>query len=382
MTQIEPEWERQPGGLYLALTPFDKFNHHHQDAAKSVLQSVIQKIAEVHDASYDKAGLRRNMIALKIGDITLDFYMAKWEVCSDQPICLGAAISWNTYGIDKNGQIKKAFYTEDVSTLMDGIRELIHKKPDGKDFPDEGIAEAFERLTIQNLRSRQGVHFKYGEVSPGNLKMRRALEKKGGVFGDEAESAVMELEQFPNNLMDRFPMNVEIDKTGLASTPNNFVTRLSDGIIDIRFVATKGQATAAGKPRVDLRPWHNGQLPNPEVLNCALASSLRTIHHEVLDRGWGSQIAAPLPSILIPLQAMRPEVYTALCKACGQTLTANPESRASTFLSPVPGAHVFVFNDKRMLDALTNLGARPRLFGNRPMMPGVNDLGSLSKLVV
>lgn len=375
MTQTGPEWEEQPGGLYLALNPFDPLNPRHQETAKSVLQSVIQKIANVHDASYDKAGLRRNMIALKMGDITVDFYMAKWEVCSDHAVCLGAAISWNTYGIDKHGQLKKGFYTEDVCMFTDAIRELIRQQPNGKDFPDEGLAEVFERLTIQTLRSRKGVHFKYGEVSPGNIRMRRALEKKGGVFGDEGASGVLEFEQFPNNLMDWLPMNVEVDRTNLASTPNDFVTRLSDGIIDIRFVATKGQATAAGRPRIDMRPWHNGHLPNPEILDCALASSIRTIHHKVLDRGWGNSIETPLPSPIIPLQAMRPEMYAALCKACGQDLTASSEMRPSTFLSPAPDAHVFVINDKDILDSLIRLGARPRLFGSRPMMPGVNEIG-------
>lgn len=57
-----------------------------------------------------------------------------------------------------------------------------------------------------------------------------------------------------------------------------------------------------------------------------------------------------------------------------KNLTAKHEAQHSTFLSPAHGAHVFVINDKDILDSLIALGARPRLFGNRPMMPGVNNL--------
>lgn len=379
---MNPNGKDSPEAFTSALTPFDKFNPYHQEAAKSVLESIIKKVADVHGASFNKSGLRRNMMALNAGDITIAFYRAKWELCNPKEVCIGGAISWGTYGIDQRGQARRGLHTEDVSMFMDKVRELIRLCPDGKGFPDEGLAGAFERLTIQKLRSQKDIHFKYGEVSPDNIKMRRPLEKNGGIFGNEGESAVLEFLRFPNNLMDRLPMPVEVDHMDRASTPSNFVTRLSDGIHDIRFVATKGQATAAGKARVDLRPWHNGHLPNPDILDCVLASSLLAIKRKAEKLKWGNPSGSIISSPSIPLQALRPEVFAALCNACGNDLTSSPDIRPITVDRPMPEAHAFVFNDGPMLNALMALGAKPRLFGGKCMMPGVNNFGVPLNLVM
>ena len=41
---------------------------------------------------------------------------------------------------------------------------------------------------------------------------------------------------------------------------------------------------------------------------------------------------------------------------------------------PVPDNHVHIQNDQPMLNAFTTIGAEPRLFGNKSMIPGVNVL--------
>ena len=377
MTGLE-HWHEQAGGLYLAVAPFDKGNPDHQAAVADVMRASIQTIAQVHGASFNAKGFRNTMQALYRGDLEADLYMAKWEICQPQtkPIYLGAALKWKAAGFDGLGNIHGGIYDEDICILMPKLRQLVREKPKDKEFPERSLAECFDQIKLQNLLLHDDMRFRFGEVDPDNTTMMRSLNGNGAIIGSPENSAVLELAQFPNNLLDRFPMNVEVGNAGLASTPNNFVTRLSDGIHDIRFIATKGQATAKGKPRADLRPWHNGNLPNPEILDCALASSLRAIHNEVLNLGWGRSLEPQPPSPIIPLQALRPEVFRALCAACGNDLAASPEARPNTFIPPAPEAHIFVINDRPMLDALTALGARPRLFGNKPMMPGVNVIGA------
>ncbi|MCL2468799.1 MAG: hypothetical protein FWF24_01000 [Alphaproteobacteria bacterium] len=73
---------------------------------------------------------------------------------------------------------------------------------------------------------------------------------------------------------------------------------------------------------------------------------------------------------------------TKVSAACGNDLTASPEARPSTFIPPVPEAHIFIINDRPMLDALATLGARLRIFGNKPMMPGVNVIGGLKNMKI
>ena len=376
-------WEEQPGGLWLKVSPFDKRNPEHRHSAAGVMQASVQTVAKVHGAAYSERSFRANMKALNAGNIKVVFFLAKWEICAPKPIILGAALNWNTVGIDPHGQTGRAVYTEDLCLLNDPLRQLIRERPKGKEFPEMSLAECFERLSIKNLIESKGAVYKYGEVNPDNKRMIEPLENTGGFFGKGSDSAVLEIERLPNNLLDKFPMIVTAgeDEYGLEDE-NTFIARWAEGLSDIRFIVTKGQATALGKPRVDIRPWHNGILPKQPVLECVLSSALLAIKQEVERQEWGEEQDQGFPSPNIPLMADRPEIYTALYEACGDELFINVADRPGTFDKPMPDAHIYIINDQRMLDAFMTIGTKLRLFGGKPTVPGVNIIRKDTKLVV
>jgi hypothetical protein len=149
--------------------------------------------------------------------------------------------------------------------------------------------------------------------------------------------------------------------------------RWHDGQNDFRLIVTKGQATALGHARADIIPWHNGRLPPQEILECVMAASLRAIKHEVETvRQWGARPGQGIPGPNIRLLAEKSEIFVDLVHACGNELNLNAADRAGTFDKPMPDAHIFVINDQRVLDGFEALGAERRLFGGKPMIPGVN----------
>lgn len=375
MTNID-RWEQQPGGLYLAVPRFDKSNPEHCDAAASVMRHVVQTVAQTHGSAMNEAGFRNNMRALYGGDIKLDLYLAKWELCEPKPILLGGALSWNTVGINNEGRVSRATYTEDVCIPTRQIRQLIQSKPADKEFPKEGLAAALERISLQNMLQREGMFFRYGEVSHENTKMMKTLGGNGAAIGTGAGSAVLEFKELPNDLMARWPMDVKVvplKKDGIHD-PNNFLVRWKEGSHDIRFIATKGRATAVGEPRADIRPWHNGNLPEQSTLENVIAAALLAIKYEALDRKWGDQRPQQvMTSPAIPLLGIKSDIYTSLYAACGQEILPDATNRR-TALKPMSDNHVHIQNDQPVLDAFTSIGAEPRLFGSKPMIPGVNTL--------
>jgi len=377
-------WEQQAGGLFLAVSPFKKENPEHRDAASSIMRASVRTIAQIHGAEFSNRAFHNNLQALYNGDIRLDFYIAKWEVTEHKPpIYLGAALSWDTIGLDQDGTPRRALYTEDVCLLNGQMRELIRDKPAGKAYPEESLAESLERISLQSL-AKQGMTFKYGEVNPDNARMMRAMLNNGGMFGNEIESAVLEFQKLPSGLIDRFPMDVKIvglRKDGEIDN-NNYIARWRHGQHDIRFIVTRGQATATGRHRVDIRPWHNGVLPSPEIMECVVAAALRTIKHEVeVERKWGRQYNAPV-SPAVPLLAPAGEICRSIYADAGEELLTVSANKPKSFDLSMPDAHVQIINDKLMLDAFMDVGAVPRLFGRRPMMPGANVLNRVIGMII
>ena len=367
-------WEQQPGGLYLAVPRFDKNNPEHRDAAASVMRHVVQTVAQTHGAAVNEAGFRDNMRALYGGDIKLDLYLAKWELCEPKPILLGGALSWNTVGINHEGRASRATYTEDVCIPTRQIRELIRAKPSDKELPQAGLAASLERISLQQMLERDGMFYRYGEVNADNTKMMKTLGSNGADIGVGAGSAVLEFKELPNDLMNRWPMDVGVIplKRDGVPDPNNFIVHWKEGQHDIRFTATKGRATAIGEPRADIRPWHNGNLPEQSTLENVIAAALLAIKYEALERKWGMQLPSQIPvGPVIPLLGNKSEAYTSLYAACGQEILADVVAR-HTALKSMSDNHIHILNDQPMLDALFAIGAKPRLFGERPMIPGVN----------
>jgi hypothetical protein len=130
------------------------------------------------------------------------------EICQPAALCLGASLHWDTVGIDENGINRRAIYSEDVCVLNDKLRPLISGKPDGKEFPEESLAECFERISLQNMLLN-GIAYRYGEVDRDNTKMMRSLYGNGAIIGTGPDSAVLEFKSIPP-LLDRWPMDVKI----------------------------------------------------------------------------------------------------------------------------------------------------------------------------
>lgn len=369
-------WEQQPGGLYLAVQRFDKTNLQHRDAAADIMRHVVQTVAQTHGATINEAGFRNNMRALYAGDIKLDLYLAKWELCEPKPIFLGGATNWYSAGVNDTGRASRAIYTEDVCIPTRQIRQLIKSKPTNKELPQEGLATALERISLQQMVERDGMFYRFGEVNADNTKMMKTLGGNGATIGIGAGSAVLEIKELPNDLMNRWLVDVRVvplKRDGLHD-PNNFVVHWKDGQHDIRFIATKGRATAIGQPRADIRPWHNGNLPESHILENVIASALLAVKYEAETRKWGMQIPGQLPaSPTIPLLGSRSAAYTSLYAACGTEILPDAAKRHTAVL-PVHDNHAHIQNDQPMLDAFTAIGAVPRLFGNKPMIPGVNEL--------
>jgi hypothetical protein len=375
MTNIDG-WEQQPGGLYLAVPRFDKTNPEHREAAASVMRHVVQAVAQTHGAAVNETGFRNNMRALYGGDIKLDLYLAKWELCQPKPICLGAALNWDTVGIISDGRAGRSTYTEDVCLLTSQLRQLIRTRPQGKELPKDSLGACLERISLQNMLERDGMFYRFGEVNADNTKMMKTLGGNGAAIGTGTGSAVLEFKELPNDLMARWPMDVKVvplKKDGIYD-PNNFLVRWKDGSHDIRFIATKGRATAVGKPRADIRPWHNGNLPEQPILENVIAAALLAIKYESLERKWGEQRPQQImASPAIPLLGIKSDIYTSLYAACGQEILPDASNRRGA-LKPMLDNHIHIQNDQPMIDALVAIGARSRLFGAKPMIPGVNVL--------
>jgi len=121
----------------------------------------------------------------------------------------------------------------------------------------------------------------------------------------------------PGGLFDYFPEQVKVRpiwRNGVKSK-RSFIVRWKDGDHDVRFIVTKGRATTSGMPRIDIRPWDNGNPPAPYILESVVAATLRAIEEEANERKWGLQKRPYIPSPIIPLLESRPDMYRALFKA-------------------------------------------------------------------
>ncbi len=375
MTNIDG-WEQQPGGLYLAVSRFDKTNPELRDAAASVMRHVVQTVAQTHGATVNETGFRNNMRALYGGDIKLDLYLAKWELCEPKLICLGAALNWDTVGIISDGRAGRSAYTEDVCLLTSQLRQLIRTRPQGKELPKDSLGACLERISLQNMLERDGMFYRFGEVNADNTRMMKTLDGNGADIGTGSASAVLEIKELPNDLMSRWLADVRVIhlKSDGQNDPNNFVIRWKAGQHDIHFVATKGRATAFGQPRADIRPWHNGNLPESHILENVVASALLAVKYEAEARKWGMQIPGQIPSSpIIPLLGTKPDAYMSLYAACGAEILPDAAKRHTAML-PMSDNHIHIQNDQPMLEAFSAIGAKPRLFGTRRMIPGVNIL--------
>lgn len=372
----QESWERQPGGLYLAVAPCERDCINHQHMALKVIRTVTENIAKSHGARVSENNLLGNMRALQKGAIHLDLFLAKWEICETQPLCLGASIHWPTIGLGQDGKLKKALYTEDLCVLPAQLRQLIRQKPTDKDFPSESLAACFERIALRHKALKEELNFRYGEIHDDNNRVKRALEKQDIHWGRKPwESAVLELGRIQPDLINYFPMNLRLlgsSEEG-PNDSNSFWTEWFEEGSKINFAVTRGQSTTKGCSRLDIRSWRSGSDLDPEITKCVAASALLAIKREAEERGWTQEaVFHQRPRILH--ETTSSQIQMAVYDMVSSDLTRPFSGCERTLNPPVSEFHIHIFEDKPMMDAFMALGAVPRFFGQRPMMPGVGQI--------
>lgn len=365
-------WQEQSGGLLLAVTTVDASDTQHLEAAIDVMQDTHQAIAQRHGAKLDTWALQGNVNAILTGRMHADLYRAKWKDCAEE-ICVGGAFGWDTYGFTPGGVLVKAEYTEDVALPTNLLKKLIRAKPRGKKLP-EGLAQCFERISLQNMLQNKGMKYRFGEVSPDNTTMVRQLNANGALIGKDRDSAIVEFERFPNDLLNSFPMMAKASPIILngVEDKNNFFVRLHEDEHDMRFVVAHAQATGSGKSRVDVHGWNNGVPVSKTIWKCAINSSFLTIKREVEEREWGAERTVQYPNVMATLLKARPDLASALYPEDGGISV--PTAPERTFPAPMPETHVFIHGKRQMLDGVYGAGGVERLYGEKPMKPVVNIL--------
>jgi hypothetical protein len=225
------------------------------------------------------------------------------------------------------------------------------------------------------MRLNKGVMYRYGEVAPDNTTMIRQLEGNETLIGG-ADSAVLEFKRLPNNLMDSFPMNVEIIpiiRYGIKDKDNFIAVCQEDGIDD-RYVVTNSIATGGGSPRTDIRPQRLGKKPPQIITECVIDSSLLAIKREAERREWGNEQKQEYPVPVRRLLESRPDIARVLYPSDGNNIIIGGADRSSKIEKPMPEAHVYVHNDKDMVDGIYAAGAERRVLGLKPTKPTVNIL--------
>jgi hypothetical protein len=93
--------QRQIGGLYTAVIPFNGSDPIYQSAFASVLEETIRHEAKVHGAAFDKSGFQNVLKALsaknsrhELNGIEALFFVAGWDRCNRKLSVTFFAAEW------------------------------------------------------------------------------------------------------------------------------------------------------------------------------------------------------------------------------------------------------------------------------------------------
>jgi len=251
-------------------------------------------------------------------------------------------------------------------------------KEAGATLPDTSIAALLEQINLKQMAD-DGVVYRFGEVDAHNTTMMRQLNENNANMGTGHDSAVLQMENIPIDTIASAMTPVKvipIMRRGIRDE-NNFFVRWGDGLSDYRLIVSRGHATTKGRlsPRVDIRTWHNGRLPEQHILESVLASALIAIKHEVeIERKWGKPRAPEFPTPSIPLYATSQILCRTMFPDAGNEIIIPVDLRPRTFDPPMPETHISVEGDENTIAALEAIGATERVFGDKRMIPGRNKL--------
>ena len=379
----DSSWERL---LSLRVVPYDKTSREHRLHAWNALRSTVETVSRVHGASHGRKSHFDNMRLLNEGDpndpdILLELYFAKWDVCEpkkhateQREICLGASVGWYTYHFDEEGKLQRVHYLEDMALPKENTRELLRLKPKSiTKFPKDSLAGCLYKISLENMHRRDGIQCRYGEIAPDNTAMRRQLDGNGANMGTASNSAVLEYDSFPDGalkFLDREDVEVcPIIWNGVESK-RSFYVRWKDGPHDIRFMVTKGRATAVGEARADIRPWCNGPLPDAKTLERVVSGAVQAIQEEVAQRRWSRSPEMGSPAL--PLFETNGALMKAMFPGAANEIAIPVEYRPKSFDPPLSSVHIHIIGNMKMIRAFR--GAKKRSFGGKLMVPGRNEV--------
>ena len=164
----DSSWERL---LSLKVVTYDSTSHEHWQDAWNTMRSTVETVSRVHGASHGRKSHFENMRLLNEADVNdpdilLELYFAKWDVCEpkkqateQREICLGGSIGWYTYHFDKDGELQRVHYLEDMALPKEKTRELLRLKPKSvTKFPKDSLAGCLYRMSLENMGLSGSLH--------------------------------------------------------------------------------------------------------------------------------------------------------------------------------------------------------------------------------
>lgn len=387
------EFKLQRGGLWTSVVPCDQTDPLHRGTLEGVLRDTIQHEAKVHGASFDAPGFRNVMQAMTAGDVEILFLAAAWDLC--KPKIVGATINFRSLFLQRDGRdiaVKDGIYSEDVCLLPQKLRELVAEKPIDGRFPKGGLGAHFIRECINHFAERgmktgikpAGQRF---EFLPDNTNIITIQEKLGAILGAEQNSGLWRLGETTDTIRNKWAMPVELLAVPSADgcvDPHNFLMRWSgrNGRQKIHAGFTWGASTFKGTSVTQGQIVSNGDLPEPPVVECVLASMLKTANVEIRERRWGrvDHKSLYISSQPAPVIGDVRQIFGGLPEAKNDELFASSTSAAErVFGVKPPPMHIHALNEPEIVAGLQSLGIEKRILGHSPSQTASLDLVKASE---
>lgn len=385
-----------PGGLRASVHHMSQQDLVHDVVLAGTLSSVIAHEAKAHHAAFQAARFDKVIDAVKEGKISAYFILAGWEAC--QMKIAGASIEFPTVITEwdkSKGQFKHypAIYGEDTCLLSPVLKEIVRERPYNKLLPPNiGLGGYFEQERIKRWTTN---HFgdapfgmtargRVGEYSAHSSAMIKLMNGLNATLGQEQDGTILEVNGLTKAMQEKWKLPVEIKDVphGNGSYPNIFLAHWSGNGGKQQIVAsfTNGISTFTGEPVTRVQITSNGNLPNPGMLQNALASLLAAGQDEIHNRGWGNAGKAKIEqSPAIPLLGSTKEIYSALM-ATSQSEIVKP---LAALIAPhvwhnnTPLMRIHTLQESEINSALQSMDAKTRILGTHPMLPAVIDFKNM-----
>lgn len=347
------------GDVRVGVVRYNGNDPSHEAALRDALPRFLGSEGAVHGIAYPSQHIDAVIEAANCGDIYADFLMVALGVC--QPVIAGLGTGAHTFGIerdsDNNLKIVPLEHGEDTSLDLDMTKRFReHTRgilyPKGLGLGTHFTRERLLRSAMDNSSWVSGG--RDNEYSGDNPPIIGLMNKFGATLGSERDSPVLQLDGFMPNLVRKWW--IDVNTQALPShadnqrlCPNNFVTRWAseDGKQQIALVNTLIRSTFNADRIAWTKIKSNGSLPKGDQLKEVLSSLLVASREEMADRKWG------VPKGL---------------------LNATGRDRLLHALGGVVPVRLHLNKEPEIADALLQLNAEQRTFGDKPMLSGVTSL--------